>query len=126
MRLIPSLLWIDSGAALTVGVLVLSFAPWLSRLYGLPTAVVIGMGIANVAYGLFSFSLAQRQTRPRSLLLLLVILNATWAVLCLIAAVVVATYATRLGLAQLLLESGFVGGLAALEWRHREVLSVAP
>ena len=58
MRLIPSLLWIDSGAALTVGVLVLSFAPWLSRLYGLPTAVVIGMGIANVAYGLLSFSLA--------------------------------------------------------------------
>ena len=91
MRLIPSLLWIDSGAALTVGVFVLSFAPWLSRLYGLPNAVVTGMGIANIAYGLFSFSLARRQTRPRSLLLLLVIGNATWAVLCMIAAVVVAT-----------------------------------
>ena len=69
-------------------------ALWLSRLYGLPNAVMIGMGIANVAHGLFSFSLAQRQTRR--------------------------------GLAQLLLESVFVGGLAALEWRHREVLSVAP
>ena len=124
MRPISALLWIDSGAALTVGVLVLSFAPWLSRLYGLPNAVVIGMGVANVAYGIYSFSLARRQTRPRSLLLLLVIGNATWAVLCMIAAAV-ASYATRLGLAQLLLESVFVGGLAALEWRHREVLSAA-
>ena len=62
MRLISALLWIDSGAALTVGVLVLSFAPWLSRLYGLPNPAVIGMGVTNVAYGIYSFSLARRQT----------------------------------------------------------------
>lgn len=124
MRLIPWLLWIDSGAGLTVGVLVLTLAPWLSGLYGLPVSVVVGMGIANVAYGLFSFSLARRPVRPRSLLVLLVIANATWAVLCLTAAAVVAPYASRLGMAQLLLEGLFVGVLAVLEWRHRTALSV--
>jgi hypothetical protein len=67
-----SLLWIDSGAGLTVGVLVL--------------------------------------------------LLASWAVLCVIATAVVAPSATPFGLALLLLEGVFVGGLAALEWRHREAL----
>lgn len=125
MRLIPHLLWIDSGAGLTVGVLVLALVDWLSPIFALPPAFLTVMGVANVAYGLFSLSLARRRTRPPALLLLLVVANASWAVLCALAAVVVAPYASPLGLAQLILEGLFVGGLAALEWRHRETLRVA-
>lgn len=125
MRVTRSLLWIDSGAGLTVGILVLLLATWLSRLYGLPVSLVTAMGIANVCYGLYSFSLARRPVRPRALLLLLVAANATWALICVIAAAIVAPFATRLGVAQLLLEGVFVGALAALEWRHREALRVA-
>ncbi len=125
MRLIRSLLWIDCGAGLTVGILVLSLAEWLSRLYGLPLALVMAMGVANVAYGTFSFSLARRATRPRIRLQLLVIANGMWAVVCTVAAVVMAPHATPIGLATLLLEGVFVGGLAALEWRHRASLLVA-
>jgi len=125
VRLIPSLLWIDCGAGLTVGIFVLSLADWLSRLYALPVALVVAMGVANVAYGTFSFSLARRATRPRALLHLLVVANATWAVLCGVTAIAVSSYASPLGVAQLVLEGLFVGGLAALEWRHRASLLVA-
>jgi hypothetical protein len=116
--MIRYLLWIDSGAGLTVGTLVLLLNGWLSRLFALPQHLIVAMGIANVAYGLFSFSLARRATRPRALLVLLVTANAAWAVFCFVTAVAVSGYAARLGLAQLTLEGLFVGGLAALEWRN--------
>ncbi len=125
MRVKRALLWIDSGAGLTVGILVLLLAEWLSRSYAMPLNLVIGMGAANVGYGLYSFSLARRRVRPRALLVLLVTANASWATLCAVAAVLLVPVATRFGIAVLLLESVFVGGLAALEWRHRESLLIA-
>lgn len=103
----------------------LALAAWLGRLYALPVGVIIVMGTANLAFGSFSLSLARRAVRPRQLLLLLVAANITWAVLCATAAVVVAPQASRLGLAHLLLESLYVGGLGALEWRHRTILLTA-
>lgn len=125
VRLARSLLWIDCTGALVVGALVLALAAWLGRLYALPVGVIIVMGTANLAFGSFSLSLARRAVRPRQLLLLLVAANITWAVLCATAAVVVAPQASRLGLAHLLLESLYVGGLGALEWRHRTILLTA-
>ncbi len=125
MRVLRSLLWIDCTAGLVVGALVLVLSPWLSRLYALPVALLLAMGVANVAYGTFSLSLARRATRPRALLALLVIANATWAVLCGAAIVVLAPWVTGLGLAHLLGEGLFVGGLAVLDWRHRALLMVA-
>lgn len=119
------LLWIDCSAGLTVGILVLSLSGWLSRLYALPVSLLLGMGLANVAYGAFSYSLARRPVRPRALLVLLVAANASWAVFCAITALIVAPYASPVGLATLLFESLFVGGLAALEWRNREALLLA-
>ncbi len=124
--MIRTLLWIDSGAGLTVGTLVLLLNRWLSRLYALPPGFIIGMGAANVAYGLFSFSLARRRTRPLALLRLLVVANATWAALCVLAVAAVAPYASPLALASLSFEGLFVGGLAALEWRHRVALQRLP
>ena len=125
VRRTTSLLWIDCAGGLVVGILVLSFAHWLSALYALLVGFVVTMGTANLAYGTFSLYLARCALRPRALLLLLVVANISWAVLCAITAVVMATQASYFGLAHLLLESVYVGGLGALEWRHRSGLLVA-
>ena len=125
MRITKSLLWIDCTGGLIVGALVLSLAQWLSALYTLPMHLVVTMGIANLVYGAFSLSLARRAIRPRALLNALIFANLAWAVLCAITAVIVAEQASAFGLAQLLLESVFVGGLGALEWRYRTSLITA-
>jgi hypothetical protein len=80
------------------------------------------MGVANLAYGTYSGALARRARRPYALLVLLVVANATWAVLCGVAAVALAGTASAFGLAHLVGEGVFVGALAALEWRERERL----
>ncbi len=65
----------------------------------------------------------RRHDRPRGLAVAdLIAGNALWAALCVVAAVIVAGRATWFGLATLLFEGGFVGGLAFLEWRHRNIL----
>ena len=119
------LLWVDCSAGLLAGTLMLALSPWLARLYDLPHALLVGIGVANLAYGTFSFSLARRARRPRALVVTLVIANAAWAVLCIVAAVHFAGTASAFGLAQLAGEGLLVGGLAALEWRARERLLVA-
>lgn len=125
MLLLRKLLWIDCGAALLAGLAVLSLSAWLGRLYALPRELLVAMGVVNLAYGAFSFSLARRARRPRSLIALLVVANATWAVLCGIAAVRLADVASAFGMVHLIGEGLFVGGLAALEWRHRAELLTA-
>ena len=117
-----NLLWVDSCAGLLAGVLVLTFSGWLSELYVLPHELVIAMGVANVGYGAFSFSLARRARRPLPLIVLLAAANGTWAVLCFGAALAVADSASAFGLAHLVAEGVFVGVLAALEWSRRERL----
>jgi hypothetical protein len=119
------LLWVDCGAALLAGLVVLLLSSWLSQLYALPHGFVVGMGVVNLAYGTYSLSLARRARRPRSLLVLLVVANATWAALCGLAAVRLAGTASAFGLAHLVGEGLFVGGLAVLEWRRRERLLTA-
>jgi hypothetical protein len=116
------LLWIDCGAALLAGVAVLSLSTWLSQLYAIPRGLVVATGVANLAYGTFSLSLARRARRPRSLIVLLVMANAAWVVVCALAAVLLAGTASAFGLAHLIGEGLFVGGLAALEWNERERL----
>lgn len=124
-RRTKSLLWIDCTGGLIVGAFVLAFFPWLSTLYALPVGFVIVMGAANLAYGAYSFSLARRAVRPRALLLLLVTANLAWAVLCAVATAVFASEASALGLAHLVLEGVYVGGLGILEWRHLDALRTA-
>lgn len=122
MRMTRSLLWIDAYAGLSVGTIVLAASPWLSRLYALPLAFVVVMGLANLGYGTYSLTLARATRRSRTRLRVLIAGNALWAALCVVAAVIVAGRATWFGLATLLFEGGFVGGLAFLEWRHRNIL----
>jgi hypothetical protein len=107
---------------MAVGVRVLSLSPWLSTWYAIPQRLLVLMGVANLTYGAFSFSLARRRVRPRGLLVTLVVANAAWGVLCLLATALLVRRASAFGVASLVLEGLFVGGLAALEWRWRESL----
>jgi hypothetical protein len=122
MRLSRHLLWVDSGAGLLAGLAVLALSGPLSALYALPRPLLLGMAAANLAYGTFSGALARRARRPRPLLVLLVAANAAWAALCGAAALRLAGRASAYGLAHLLGEALFVGGLAALEWGRRDEL----
>jgi hypothetical protein len=120
------LLWVDCTAAALAGVAVLALSGWLSRLYGLPRNLLLFIGGVNLLYGCYSFSLARRARRPRYLINLLVFANLAWAVVCVGLAVgVFWAHATPFGFGQLIGEAFFVGGLAALEWKHRDQLLVA-
>lgn len=124
-RAAKSLLWIDCLGGLAVGILVLTLSPWLSSLYALPERFVLALGAANLAYGTFSLSLARRAVRPRALLRLLIGANLAWAVFCVSASAVFASQASSYGLALLLFEGAYVGGLGLLEWRYLDALLTA-
>lgn len=116
------LLWVDCTAGAVVGVAVLLLHDWLNKWYQLPQSLVFFMGVMNLTYALYSFSLARRSKRPMSLIRLLVIANLVWALLLVWWVFVFFETASLLGLGYLLLEALFVGGLAVLEWRSRELL----
>ena len=120
------LLWIDCTAAAIVGVLLLALSPWLARLFALPHDLVLLIGVANLAYGAYSFSLARRAHRPMSLVVLLVCANAAWVVVCLGLAMRYRGEASVFGMMQFIGEAAFVGGLALLEWQHRAKLATPP
>ena len=120
-----TLLWIDCGAALLAGVVVSLLSRWLSDLYAMPRGLIVAMALANLAYGTFSLSLARRASAPRSLIVLLVVANGAWAGGCALAAVLLAGTASAFGLAHLVGESLFVGGLAWLEWNRTPPLRLA-
>jgi hypothetical protein len=120
------LLRIDSLGGLSVGLVVLLLSQWLSAWHGLPRGFIVFMALVNIAYGCYSLFLLTRIKRPLSLIVLLVLANAVWAVLCVRWAVIFAPTASFLGIAHLIAESLFVGGLAYLEWRNRALLLTNP
>ena len=122
MRIASNLLWIDCTAGALVGVVVLLFTAQLSHLQALPHTLLLFMGAANVLYASFSFFLATRNQRPMPLIKLLVAANGFWSLVCLCLAVAFADTATFFGLAHLIAEAIFVGGLAAQEWKWRALL----
>lgn len=122
--MIKNLLWIDCIAGALAGVLVLMFSGWLSSLHALPRELLLLNGAVNLLYASYSFSLAVRATRPRSLIKVLVFANLSWALVCLCLAAVFAGSAAVFGIGHLVGEAIFVGGLAGLEWRWRDQLLV--
>lgn len=119
------LLWVDCVGAALAGLAMVTQYRWLSRLYALPVQFVVGVGLVNLAYGAFSFSLAMRRNRPQGLITLLVAANATWASICLLMVAIVADQASPFGIAAMVLEGAYVGGLARAEWVHRSRLLTA-
>lgn len=119
------LLWVDCTAGAIVGIVVIAFSGWLSQLEGLPREVLLFTGGVNLFYASYSFSLAVRAERPMPLIKLLVFANLAWVPVCLGLAVTFFWSATPLGFMHLVGEAIFVGGLALLEWRQRNLLLTA-
>jgi hypothetical protein len=120
------LLHIDSLGGLSVGFIMLLLNNWLSSWYGLSRGFILFMALVNLAYGCYSLSLLVRVKWPLSLIVFLVIANLVWAVLCMLWIVIFAQTASVFGMAHLLAEAVFVGGLAYLEWRNRDLLLTKP
>lgn len=125
MHVIRHLLWVDCIAAALAGTLLLTFDEPLSALHALPSSWLRLIGAINLFYACISGSLASRKRRPMTLIAALSIANGTWAITCIGTALAVAGTATAFGMAQLLGEATFVGGLGWLEWRWREQLAKA-
>lgn len=117
------LLWIDCTAGLLVGILVLLLDDLLSRWYGLPQGLIFFLGLMNIAYGTYSLSLALRKKRPMSLIRVLAIGNMVWTMVCVGLVLSFLNVASPVGLALLLGEGIFVGGLGLIEWRSRHLLA---
>lgn len=119
------LLWIDCSAGATVGLVVLLLHGWVAELYGLPLGITLFIGAANLGYGVFSWTLALQRLRSFLQFKVLVGANLLWAALCLLLAIWFWGQASALGMAHLILEFLFVGGLGILEWMYRDCLSLA-
>ena len=119
------ILWIDGLAALVAGVVVLSLSGWLSEFYRLPRGVLVFTGIVNLIYASYSLPLAAREKRPKTFITFLVAANLFWAMVCVALAIVYGKDAGLFGLLHLWGEAIFVGGLAGLEWRWRDLLRTA-
>lgn len=100
----------------------LTLVNWLATLYGMPTNLLVFIGVANVLYASYSFSLAIRRTRTPLPLNVLIIANGVWALVCVGLAVHWAGTASLFGMAHLLAEALFVSRLASLEWKWRGLL----
>ncbi len=120
-----NLLWIDCTAAAIAGTAMLLLSSWLSALQALPQELLQAIGIVNLVYAAYSFSLARRLRAPRGLIHGLVVANLLWALTCLGLALHFWSIATFWGIAHLVGEALFVGGLSLLEWRSCAVLSNA-
>lgn len=125
MRIARNLLWIDCTAAAFAGAIVLALSKWLSDLYALPLGLVLFMGIINLLYACYSFTLAVRIARRKSMIMLLVTGNLAWAVVCLGLMIAFSGTATMSGVGVLVAEAAFVSVLALFEWRYSDQLVAA-
>lgn len=124
-RLLKRLLWVDCIGAVLAGVTVIALSSWLSRLEGLPQGVLLFTGAMNLLYGSYSLSLAVRAERPMPLIKLLVAANLAWTPVCLGLLAAFSATATPFAFAHLVGEAVYVGGLAVLEWRNRDLILTA-
>ena len=114
-------LWVDGGAGLVVGVVVLALHRWLAGLYGFHPDLVLAIGAANVVYGSYSTTLAVRASSgrvpSRRAVDLLVAANLAWAVVCVALIGVTWRWASWVGLGVVAFEGVFVAVLATIERR---------
>ena len=106
--------------------LVLFLLDALAGLFALPRELVRVMGIANLAYAAVSFTLAMSARRGRvPFLRVVAAANATASAKQTTPHARFAAEASGFGLAQLIGEGLFVGGLGALEWRAAQLQGAA-
>lgn len=95
----------------------LALAGLLAPLFGLSRGVVVFIGLVNLAYGAFSFSLARRPSPARGRVRALVTANLLWVGVCVVMAIYFAGPGSWLGASYMLAEGFFVGVLATVEAR---------
>ena len=122
MNLRRRILWIDGIAALLAGATLLVAIDWLKELYNISRETLLFIAVVNLVYATCSLSIAMLKKRPIVLIVILVIANLTWAANCLRLALIFSDNASIFGLAHIVGEAIFVGGLASLEWRYRKAL----
>ena len=122
MSFFRHLLWVDCTAGALVGVIVIAISDWLAKLEGFPREVLLFTGIVNVLYACYSFSLAVRAERPMGRINVLVFANLAWVPVCIGLVVFFRDQANVFGFVHMIGEALFVGGLALLEWKHRDKL----
>jgi hypothetical protein len=120
--LIQRILWVDCIGAIATGVAIFIFSGWLSSLSGFSREFVIGHAFVHLIYGAYSLSLAVRKRRPMLMLMVLIFANAAWGCFCLIFAATLWGDAPVFAVAQFTLEGLYVGGLALIEWKRRDLL----
>ena len=76
------LLRVDSVGGLAAGVAVIAASGWLAALYEVPRSWVLFNGVVNLAYGSFSGMLARQSRRPSALIVLLATANIAWGLFC--------------------------------------------
>ena len=118
------ILWVDCLGALIVGIMVLLICQPLSRWGGLPTTTVIGVGIANLVYGIYSLVVATRHPRPMFLVVMLAFANMTWLFVCVTIVVWNWQQITLFGILHVGGEGMYVAILGFTEWRWRRWLAI--
>ncbi|WP_145200360.1 hypothetical protein [Planctomycetes bacterium Poly30] len=117
------LLWVDGLGGLLAGVLVLLAFRWLSALHGLPERWILVVAAVNLTYGGLATYLARRRHRPVRWIGALAGANVFWMVGCLGIVFWHRGSITMYGVAHLIAEGAYVGGLGAWEWRWRSRLA---
>ena len=120
--LLKRILWVDCLGAIATGLTMLLASGWLSEFYSLPVGFVVGHAFVHLIYGSYSFSLAVRKLRPIGLLYLLIVANAAWACFCVVFAMTIIGTASVFAVLHFALEGIYVGLLAVIEWKLRELL----
>jgi hypothetical protein len=116
------ILRIDGSAGLIAGIVVWLLSDTLIGLYQIPPWLLTVHITANLIYGISASLLASWQHRPLGVVMALSMANLSWAVLCLITAVLLAPTASIFGIGHFVCEGLFVGTLGVLEWRWRHAL----
>jgi hypothetical protein len=125
MKIIKNILWVDCTAGALAGILAISLSEWLSNLYSAPQNLLLLIGVANLLYACYSFSLAVRAIRQEFLINILITANGIWALVCIGIVTQSSENMTLLGSVHIAGEAIFVGGLACLEWKWRNQLLTA-
>lgn len=112
------LMWIDAFAAMTAGVVVLTFKTPLSRVFELPEGLLLTQSIIALTFMPYSFFLAIKRPDAPSLYRTLAIANLVYGVFCLIALLLFFPTANVFGVGYLLFDAIIVITLAVLERRR--------
>ena len=118
-----NILWVDCIGGLVVGTAVLVFFRQVALLGGLPSAIVIGMGVANLAYGSYSLFVTTRKRRAKVLVEYLSVANLSWLIVCVFIVTFNWERVTPLGILHVIGEGIYVAGLGAAEWIWKNELS---